>query len=388
MRYPVILLALAFVCFGSIDPDLYWHRYIGFGDVPNELQSGGFGMINSTHGVYYGGYSSAPCFNSPNACPATMSDKTFIGTPVNSTHWRWVRVFPPVSPSARAVFSGYCTMKDTQKFYVFGGIDINSFQTNPDLWEFDASTITWTKLSFNGPGSRMSGFIACKDGEVWVFSGGIIDLGSFSFFTVNDVWFYNVQRRTWTQTNAIESTPNNQPDDHIPPHQRYNNAGDCVGNKCAYLWGDALPFTGDDTVMDGVFLATTHNVHPVEYAFLGSKANRTLTFMRCDGKKKCIAPFGDLGTGLLPCLAGTGNSDTPTNETVIVNLNNGLVQSLSLASGHASPAIKAHCGDLWIRDDGTSQILTVGGYSVSCLTPTTAQFAYNTDVYALPSGLI
>ncbi len=76
-----------------------------------------------------------------------------------------------------------------------------------DLWRFDLETETWGQIVFTeagGPGHRDNAKLIADEhnGRIWLFGGS-----QFDGTTLSDVWFFDLQTRTWTRVDTAMTGP-------------------------------------------------------------------------------------------------------------------------------------------------------------------------------------
>lgn len=133
--------------------------------------------------------------------------------------------------------NGATLWADGDRLYLFGGITPFFLFTN-DLWEYDFVTNRWTELiPLFAPGSppgRDEAYAGDhpKQGRLTIYGGESLDLQTFDFITLEDVWQLDLATLTWT-----EVTPG--PAQDVPVHGNLG-AASVIGNKL-YVQGGDVP---------------------------------------------------------------------------------------------------------------------------------------------------
>lgn len=152
---------------------------------------------------------------------------------------------------------------------------------------------------------------------------------------------------------------------------------DWNGRNISIVNGDDID-PADSYLLNDAWTLTLNGHNPATAAFQGSLLNVTLAAFRCNRETHlCYRAFGDKSDGSLLCLAGTGNNDSPTNATIVIDATVHPASIYTLEVDEPSPALKALVGDMH-EDD-----FIVGfGYSVACVAGV-GVFTPNFDFYSL-----
>jgi len=117
----------------------------------------------------------------------------------------WTEVFPGESPSPRQTSLIY--NEGDGLVYLFGGtFHVTTNNTNKrfnDIWSYDVSTNSWTKLPEPPilPTPRRSKWVYDPINDIAVMFGGKgpFDGGASTFRYYDDTWVYDFQTNTWTE---------------------------------------------------------------------------------------------------------------------------------------------------------------------------------------------
>jgi hypothetical protein len=120
----------------------------------------------------------------------------------------WTQRTTASSPSAR-VDSGFAYSSQTNKAYLFGGMEVTSASAGgtpmQDIWEWDSAAGTWTERTSAGnkPSPRFAHGMAIDSAK-----GQAVIFGGYDMTTsgsLNDVWYWDIVAGTWTGKQASGS---------------------------------------------------------------------------------------------------------------------------------------------------------------------------------------
>lgn len=99
-----------------------------------------------------------------------------------------------VAPLPFRSASAYWTHKLTTKFYLYGGINN---QTYDELWAFDVETLSWTPISYTGDGpgkvAEIVAVLGKNEDTVYIFGGSLTQMYQLDLPT-----------KTWSKTPALQ----------------------------------------------------------------------------------------------------------------------------------------------------------------------------------------
>lgn len=128
--------------------------------------------------------------------------------------WKEVAVATP-GPRARAHYPLVYSHK-TDALFLYGGYTNDAVNGTGlftpenylgDLWRFDIASASWVQLVFDattGPGPRDNAKLIVDDhgDRLWLFGGSTFD-GTI----LSDLWFFDLQTRTWTRVDPAMTGP-------------------------------------------------------------------------------------------------------------------------------------------------------------------------------------
>jgi len=97
--------------------------------------------------------------------------------------------------------SCHAAVLQDNSMFIYGGINEDDDSLG-DLWEFNLTTNTWTKIEFtigeNNPDVRYGHSMVCKDSKIYIFGGTV-----GKSIERNEFWKFDIPTKTWEKIHGV-----------------------------------------------------------------------------------------------------------------------------------------------------------------------------------------